>query len=407
MKKMKNGSINRMLVASLGVASFSALAQTPPGAIPLGPLMAYPEVQASIKRDSNIANASEANKRADTVSGIKASVRFDLKQASNTFDFGYSGNFLSYTTSASDNARNHEYFANGNLLFDARNNLRVRLQYQDASEARGSTPLPGVQPATPNEAHRTSVSGLYTYGAEDAQGRLELQAGSIMKEYTNNRATTAALDQDNIELGGTFLWRVMPKTYATFTARQTDNDYSLSTSTLDSKDRFYLVGARWEATALTSGRFSVGQQTRKFATPTIAGVNRNFSGTSWEGGINWKPLSYSSVDFTTKRAASDSSGLGNFTLNQNNQAVWTHAWTSSISSFLTAGQATDKFSRGAVTGGTNDRSDTTNTLGLRVSYAIQRWLKAGAEFTDVKRNSNDNTVNYKRNTLMFTLAATL
>jgi hypothetical protein len=404
MRKMKICS-GRAIVTLLGVASLNVFAQTPPGAIPLGPMMAYPEIEVGMRRDNNIALQPDATKRADTITSIKPGVRIEAKQGVNVFDVSYRGEFLRYNQQTSDNVENHDVTANGNMTFDARNNLKLRLGYTDRFDPRGS--LPSVNTPTPNEYRQSTVSGLYTYGAEDAEGKLEFQGGYNTKSYVNNRAATANLDQEKTDMGGTFLWRVQPKTYATFTLKQSDYHYTTPATTLvDSKDVFYLVGARWEATALTSGRFSFGRQTKKFEK---AGP-QNFSGTSWEGGVNWKPLSYSSVDFSTKRNTNDSTGLGDFGINQSNQAVWNHAWTSSISSALTGGYSTDKFSRGVPPGGVTsgaDRSDKTTTLGLRVNYAIQRWLKAGGDFTHTARDSNDNTSDYKRNVLMFFLSATL
>jgi len=401
---MKNHRRNT-LAALLGAASLNVFAQTPPGAIPLGPLMAYPEIEVGIKRDSNIALQPDATKQADTITSVKPGVRIEAKQGANVYDVSYRGEYLRYNQQSTDNVENHDFGANANMTFDARNNLKLRLQHADRVDPRGS--LPSVTTPTPNEYRQASATGLYTYGAEDAQGRLEFQGGFNTKSYVNNRASTANLDQDRTDLGGVFLWRVQPKTYATFTLRQSDYHYTTAGTTLvDSKDRFYLVGVRWDATALTSGRFSLGRQTKKFES---AGP-QNFSGTSWEGGVNWKPLSYSSVDFSTKRNTTDSTGLGDFGINQSNQAVWNHAWTSSISSALTGGYTTDRFSRGVPAAGTTggaDRSDKTTTLGLRINYAIQRWLKAGADYTNTARDSNDSNSDYKRNVLMFFLSATL
>jgi hypothetical protein len=329
----------------------------------------------------------------------------EAKQGVQVFDFGYRGEYLRYDKSSADNVENHELNANGNVTFDARNNLKLRLQYQDRYDPRGS--LPSITTPTPNQYEQTSLSGLYTYGAEDAAGKLEFTGGFNTKEYVNNRAATANLDQERTDMGATFLWRVMPKTYATFTLKQSDYHYTTTGTTLvDSKDTFYLVGARWDATALTSGRFAIGRQTKDFER---AGPN-DFSGTSWEGGITWKPRSYSTVDFNTRRATNDSTGLGDFSIAQTNQAVWNHAWTSTVSSALTAGYSTDRFSRGVPTTGATggaERLDKTTSLGLRVTYAMRRWLKIGADISNTERDSNDPASDYERNQLMLLLQATL
>lgn len=396
---------SELTIATLGALSLNVFAQTPPGAMPVGPLMAYPEIEVGLKRDSNIALQPDATKKADTVLSIKPSVRLEAKSGVNIYDLAYRGEYLRYSSQTSDNVENHEITGNGNITFDARNNLKVRLQYADRFDPRGSLNI--VATPTPNEYHQSTVGGVYTYGAENAQGKLELKGEYYDKSYVSNRVTTAALDHNRGELGGTFLWRVQPKTFATFTARQADYKYTTGgANTLDSKDNFYLVGLRWDATAATSGRFSIGNQTKKFESPGLTAGRKNFSGTAWEGGVNWKPLSYSSVDFSTSRSTTDSTGIGDFNIAQNNQAVWTHAWTSSISSNVTGGYSTNKFSRGFIAGGA-EREDKTSTLGLKVNYALQRWLKVGADYTHTSRDSNDNLFDYKRNVFMIFVAATL
>ena len=391
------------MVALLGASSLNVFAQTPPGAIPLGPMMAYPEIEVGLKRDDNIALQPTATRQSDTIYTLKPTVRVEAKQGANLFDFAYRGEYFRYDKQTTDNVENHELAANGNMTFDARNNLKLRLQYMDRFDPRGS--LVSVTTPTPNEYHQSMVTGLYTYGAEDAQGKLEFQGGYTSKTYVSNLSSTANLDQNKTDVGGVFLWRVQPKTYATFTLKQSDYHYTTAnTNLIDSKDRFFLVGARWDATAATSGRMSFGRQTKSFE----SGASHSFSGTSWEGGVNWKPVSYSSVDFTTNRNTADSTGLGDFSITQNNQAVWTHAWTSNISSALTAGQATNRFAYSTVGVSGAERDDKTTTLGLRVNYAIQRWLKAGADWTNTERRSNAVIdAGYKRNVLMFFVAATL
>ena len=50
--------------------------------------------------------------------------------------------------------------------------------------------------------------------------------------------------------------------------------------------------------------------------------------------------------------------------------------------------------------GTN-RRDTTKSLGLGLSYAMQRWLTFGADYTHTVRDSNTATFSYRKNLLMF------
>lgn len=369
-------------------------------------MFAYPELEVAVRRDSNIAIVPDALRRADTIWYLRPAVRLEAKQGANIYDFGYRGEYGRYNTQTTDNFENHDLFANASMTLDARNQLRLRAQYQDRVDPRGTLNLAATP--TPNQWRQPSITGLYTYGAQDAQGKLELQGGYYDKRYVNNRFATFALDHDRSEYGGTFLWRMQPKTYATFNLRQAAYDYKDPTITLDSKDTFALVGLRWEATAATSGGFAIGNLKKKFEAAGHAVGRQDFSGTAWEGNIAWKPLTYSSVNFNTQRQTVDSTGLGNFTINQSYQALWTHAWTSQVSSNLIGSYSNDKFNSAPVIAiGGADREDTTKSLGLRLTYSMRRWLKIGGDYLYTTRNSNDNNFDYKRNQLMFFVSATL
>jgi polysaccharide biosynthesis protein VpsM len=391
----------------LGALAANAMAQSPPGSIPVGPMFAYPELEVAVKRDSNIAIVPDALRKADTIWYLRPSVRLEAKQGVNLYDVTYRGEYGRYDSQKTDNFNNHDLAARSNMTFDARNNLKLGLQYQDKVDPRGTLNL--VATPTPNEWRQPSATGLYTYGAEDAQGKLELQGGYLDKRYVNNRFATSVLDHSQTDYGGTFLWKALPKTYATFNLRQSVFDYKDNAPLfLDSKNTYALVGARWEATAATSGRFALGNVTKKFDAAGHDFGRQDRSGLGWEGGINWKPRSYSSVDLITQHMPMDSTGLGDFTINETYQVLWTHAWTSQFSSILTGSYSTDKFSNAPIAAaGGADREDTTKSAGLRLTYSMQRWLKLGAEYLYTVRDSNDNNFDYKRNQLMFFVSGTL
>ena len=308
----------------LGALAANAMAQSPPGSIPVGPMFAYPEIEVAAKRDSNIALVPDATRKADTIWTLRPSVRLEAKQGVNIYTLSYRGEYGRFDSQTTDDYENHEFGARADMTFDARNNLKLGLQYQDRVDPRGTLNLAATP--TPNQWRQPSVTGLYTYGAEDARGKLELQGGYLDKRYVNNRDLgTAALDNNQTDYGATFLWRLMPKTYATFNLKQSVFDYKQAASTYDSTNTYALIGLRWEATAATSGKFSVGNLTKKFDGAGRAAGRQDDSQLAWEGGISWKPLKYSGVDYNTQRMVNDATGLGDFITNQTHQVLWTHA----------------------------------------------------------------------------------
>jgi hypothetical protein len=83
-------------------------------------------------------------------------------------------------------------------------------------------------------------------------------------------------------------------------------------------------------------------------------------------------------------------------------ATWSHAWSSRLRTQVLTSFRNDSFPGALV-----NRSDDTSSFGLKVGYDFRRWLKFGAELTHTDRESNDPTLNYKRNLLLFTVGATL
>ena len=396
-----------MLGFLLATLAATAMAESPPGSIPVGPMFVYPELEVAVKRDSNIALQPDAARKADTIWYLRPTVRLEAKKGVNVYDLTYRGEYGRFSSQTTDDFENHDLAARANMTLDARNNLKLGLQYQDKVDPRGTLNLAATP--TPNQYRQTGATGLYTYGAEDAKGKLELEGGYYDKRYVNNRSLgTSALDHDNTSYGGTFLWRLMPKTYATFNLKQSVYDYSESTVTLDSTNTFALLGVRWEATAATSGKFAIGNVAKKFDSAGHNAGRQDSSELAWEGSISWKPLKYSSVDYITQRTPNDSTGLGDFTTNQAHQLSWTHAWSSRMNSKLNGSYSNDKFARAPVAAiGGGDRNDTTKSIGLGLDYRVKRWLKFGADYNYSVRDSNDNNFDYKRNQLMFLLSATL
>ena len=390
----------------VGTLAGNAMAESPPGSIPVGPMFVYPELEIATKHDSNIALVPDDQRKSDTIWYLRPTIRLEAKQGVNVYDLTYRGEFGRYNSQKNFDFNNNDLDGRANLTLNARNNLKLGARYEDKVDPPGTLNIAATP--TPNHYRVPTYSGLYTYGAEDAKGKLELLGDYSQKRYVNNRDVTAQLDLDTVDYGGTFLWRVMPKTYATFALKQSVFDYKEQSVTLDSDNTYALIGLRWEATAATSGKIQLGNWSKKFEDAGRQAGRTDKSAFGWDAAINWKPLRYSSIDFITRSAPVESTGLGNYTINDAYQVLWTHAWTSQFSSELGGSYMTDKFDAAPVaTAGGSDRKDTTKSAGLNLTYSMKRWLKLGAEYLYDTRDSNDNNFDYTRNRIMFFVSGTL
>ena len=322
--------------------------------------------------------------------------RAEAKVGPHTFEVAARLDDVRYHNRPADNYTVYSLIGNGNLVFSGRAGLRVRAEYRRGIDPRGSTDRLGS--ATPDEYVNQGIEGIFSYGAPGAQGRIEIDAGAYSRRYQNNRLTTEASDRNTTQLGGTFLWRVAPKTELLALAQLRSIDYSLATSTQSSAETRYQVGAKWDATAKTTGIFKFGLLEKKFGNS----ARTDFSGTSWDGTVRWSPLTYSVFDFFTSKATNESTGSGDFLLTQTYGVTWNHAWNSRFSTVGLASWRKDDF---IGTGG--GRVDKTSIFGAKAAYQWQRWLRFGAEYTMTDRVSNPNTFDYTRHLWMFTVGASL
>ena len=233
---------------------------------------------------------------------------------------------------------------------------------------------------------------------QGAQGRFEIDAGQINKAYTNFKTDAAGSpdntkrDHDDTRFGGTFFWRVAPKTQLVFQIVQTKYDYkqnSFGTWTApDSTERKYLVGATWEATANTTGIFKVGNVKKDFDSAALS----DYSKSGWEGTIKWSPLTYSTVDFTTSRLPSEAS-LGNLSSDTKHGISWNHAWNSRLSSVASYNYTGMDFigNAGVL------QSDKINAYGLKLNYQWMRTVKLGVGYDHTNKTSSVPTSEYKKN----------
>ena len=353
----------------------------------------YPYFNFSLGRDSNLF-LTNTNRRASTIAVYNSGLKLEVVSQSTKFGFLFDSKLGKYAQSSADNYADYQVLGTSEFVFSSSMGLKLALDYTKGHDPRGSNDR-GIS-AEPDEYRTTGPSALFAYGANEAIGRVEVEVGTVDRRYQNNRVNTIGSDRITDNFAGRFFMRVAPKTSFLVEAREDRLDYKLASSQQDSKERRYLVGVTWDATAATSGTVKLGQIRKDFAVST----RKDFSGTGWEANITWKPLSYSKVDFFTNKSFSESTGLGDFTLVKKFGFAWQHGWNSRLTSVASFTRADDDFVN-------NIRADRTNSLGLKVNYKLMRWLDIGGEVTNTSRDSNVNGFNYKKNLYMLTFGATL
>lgn len=389
-------------IASLFAFSLPAIAQDKPAefgkptGVPWGPVTVYPEADLTFKSNDNI-YSRPSNTKSANITVLAPKVKLEAKTGPNVFDVTYGVEHGSYSGVSSANYTDQGLTGNALWVFSGRSGLKLKAQYLQGHDDQGSTPGTGGGHAEPDEWHQSSFGGVVGYGAEGAQGRIEVEAEVINKRYDNFLGTAAApdnlkRDRDDTKLGATFYWRVMPKTQLLFQVTETKFDYKQASvptvwTTLDSTDRKYLVGVTWEAAAKTTGIFKLGSMKKDFSDSSL----RDFSGTSWEGTVKWSPLTYSNFDFTTGRGSNEST-IGSSSIDRRYGVAWNHAWNSRLSSVASYSNTKTEYQDSIPT-----QTDKTDALGLKLNYHWTRNVKIGAGYDRTDKTSNNPTSEYKRN----------
>lgn len=366
-----------------------------PAGIPVGPVTVFPGLNLGQGYDDNL---FWTNNRAKSSSFTVVSpyVRAEAISGASKFDATLRIDDATYWSSRNDDYTDYSLLANGDLVFSGRSGLKLRLGALHGHDPRGSTDRPIL--LHPDEYDNYGMDGVFRYGSPGARGRIELDGGAYARRYTNNRLFTTQSDRDTSQAGGTFFWRAMPRTEILAQAQRRWIDYKDPNSTQSStEDRFY-VGARWEATAATTGYVKVGRLRKEFELPTRPGT----TDPSWDVGVRWSPRSYSVFDFVTSKQTNESTGVGDFVDTKSYGVTWNHAWNSRVRTQVMASYRDDEF-----VGSLPYRRDKTPSVGLKASYDFRRWLLFGAEYTYWDRDSNLNINDYKRNLFLLTLRATL
>lgn len=366
--------------------------------IRLDPFVIYPSVSLGEGYNDNVA-LSQNNHIHSAITVLSPALLAEIKGATTAFRLGYQGTFGRYDSSSIDNYDYHEFRGGADFDFSSRANLKVVADYLMKSDPRGFT-LASSGTNSPNKYHQGDIGGTFAYGAAGAQGRIELEVFLTDKRYVNNRAVTTGLDYDSQRYGGTFFWRVGPKTEWLIQGTQLRTDYSSSTSLQDNVENRALTGLKWEATALTTGTAKIGYSERKYSSPLAA--QQKARGGIWEVGIRWSPLTYSIVDFATGKRFTDSQAgpASTYAKVEYLTLAWTHGWSERMRSILSGAYEDDTYAG-------ISREDKVGYVSSKLEYDMRRWLTLGAEYKFSERDSNVDGSSYKQNLLMFSLRATL
>lgn len=379
------------LAGLLAISVASAAVDNEPSApaFHFGGVTVYPGLGLVLKNDSNIFRLPDANsnKRSSKITVLSPSVELQVQKDAYTYSLDYIADIGRYNNSSADNYVDQQFLGLAELGLTTRSTLKIQPEYLIGHDEHGATFGPFT--AEPNTWHSAGLSGSFSYGAEEARGKAVLDVGYTDQQYQNNRTLSMAYDKSLTNMGGTFYFRVQPKTWLLMNAKHTGISYKLANSPLSGNEQRFMVGLKWKASAQNSGEFKIGQLQKKFDTTYATNT-----GVSWEGALSWSPVTFVNADlFSSKQPYETTLANSSTILVSNTGADIAYDLNDRVTLHANGYQIKEDFV------GAN-RSDSTNNFGLKAEYKFRSWLVGGAEYTNSAKTSNDPQNDYKRNIFM-------
>jgi len=358
----------------------------------IGDVQVFPALDVVEQFDSNIAKSAHSlfsRPVSSQITQIKPSLNGITGSRRNYIGVQYKGDYGWFWSSRVDDYTDHFLDAYSHNEFSRRARMDVALNYTRSHDRRGAT-FTGILARLlglndPDRWHQMSAIAAFEYGREEARMRLSANASYAAKRYDNNRLFTRSQDVDNAIVGGTLYYRVKSRLYSLFEARYSLLDYRLASSALDSRELTLSSGITWEATAKTTGMIKAGWRHRVFSLS-----HATDSGLSWDATVEWRPMTYSTWEVHSAYSTAEAVGAaGSFVQTLRNEVKWTHDWKGAFRHELGAAVGRDRYI------GTT-RVDNLTDLGVKLTYALKRWLEVSGEYVYSRRLSNLLLSSYKQ-----------
>ncbi|MDF9393277.1 MULTISPECIES: outer membrane beta-barrel protein [Methylococcus] len=336
---------------------------------------------------------SNLNRRSSFVTVVNPQFLVPMRFGKQNLGLGYSFRGSIYENASQNNYVDNYLNAFGDLEFNHRARLMLNGSLVFAHDPIGTMFSQGNVAnllSEPNEWHEETFGAQFRYGANKAKGRFDLYFNFVSRTYDNHPLLTKGRDVNGYTLGGTFYYRVMPKTSLLVQVDQILSDYQYTppgAPSLDSLQGRYLAGVLWEPTAKTTGSLRAGYLTKDFSDSSLGA----FGLPTYEAAVSWAPQTYSTFRLAASRIANESVYLGaSFSDSQYYALSWNHVWLERFSSRLEVNAREDKYQNSDI-----------NNRGYGVFagfyYKPQHWLTTGLNYFYNQRRSTRNQYDYDRN----------
>lgn len=366
-----------------------------------------PTVDLGFRYDDNLLKTN-ANKSSSWSYWISPQLNLRTSKDNSDLGIAYRLRRENFFSSSADNYTDHFFIVDLDTEFDARNRLQASLEFEDGHDERGArfSIGRGQTLARPDQYKQVEFDALYSYGAFNATGRLELNLNIVDLNYDiDDIDNYLARDRTINTIGGTFLYRIGPVTDLTVDVIHSRVAYKFDLelgNPLDSRVNQFLLGVKWEATAKTSGFIKVGYEQKNF----LSSSRSDFSGFDWSAGVVWEPTTYATIEFISASNTNETNGEGNFIRGRDYSVEWRHEWLERLRSRVGVSWNNNRY-EGQLIGGLDIRSDDNASFNAALYYQFRRWLNFELGYRYSERKSNRSQIDFNRNQFWLNALVTL
>jgi len=374
-----------------------------------GGIRFYPSIDYVVYYDNNILSEEGAKKGGSYVIGLSPQISAGIGEA---FEEGQLGAHIKADVGSYLDSNDDNYIDITTLLdYDWEPTESLALyagfQYIWGHEARGTEGMAGsqawlwdqgqgayvpVELREPSEFEEWGVIARVRYDLSSGD-QVSLEGRHEDRGYTNNRDWTRYRDYTANRGALSFAHRLAPNTAMTLSGSVNQYDYAAegAAGNLDSTQYDLMVGAKWDITYQTDGFAKLGWGWKEFDSR----AREDASAFVWEVGVNWRPLSYSTVTAKTSQGFEESDGHGDYAKVSRVSLDWNHEWYSFVSSSLgVAYSQSDWAGSNREFGGGVNRQDDLLEYYARLTYQPWKWLGFGLGWRHTERDSNWDQYSY-------------
>jgi len=349
-----------------------------------------PTLQTGVSSNNNFFN-TPSDEESRIIWTIAPNVKAVIDDGPDSYSLNLGTNTSLHNKDSVDNFTEVNVGAGVHKEFTSQHRLDVSGDADWLFEPRGTGLTEGLGDAV-NELVKYQQQNLlaeYEYGALSSKAQVAVRAGFFNKKYQNFTEVSQYRNYDKSLFGITGYYNTQAATRTFLEIKQENYRYDVLASSgisRDSDDVKVLAGMEWEATALTSGSFKVGYQNKDFS----ASERESFSGLSWQATVNWQPLSYSTVQFMTSRAAKDPLVQGDYIKESIYAIKWTHSWSDYLSSLASTSYTDEQYT------GDVGRKDKTKSVRLGLNYVASKFGMVSTYVDFIDKNSTQDAIEFDR-----------